>query len=482
MTIRQSKLHTDSKYSRMGHKKQKTMVMIVEDDEATRRLLTLACRTQGYDVIACASGADALRRISALVAVIILDLGLPDMDGPLLLQQLLREAPWVPCLVLTGRDSARSAVDCIKTGARDYFTKPVNLSRLFDAVRNVTAGVSPALPQATSYPHRPADQNQWNSKAGRECHSLALAAASSGIPLLISGESGTGRMATARMVHSAGPNHTGPLLVFNASNPEGSCLETALFGRAGGGGEEGVPIRGLLHKCDRGTLVITAVEKLPLPLQAKLEKALVSGRYQQKGSNTSIQITCRITCITSANLEAETASGRFSRRLWFALRNMHIRLPSLKSRIEDLSLFCARFLTGFCVANRTPRPEIPSSTMEILLHHHWPGNLDELKHCIEAACKSCKGPMITAPDLPRHLWDPALRVENTEPPVVGSARIEEVERASLVAALSLCGGNRRLVAERLGVSLRTIYNMLRRHKISPPRSQKPKSDDFSPLT
>jgi two-component system response regulator AtoC len=477
----QTDLQTYLRSSRMGDKKPKTTVMIVEDDEATRRLLTLACRAQGYDVVACASGTDALSRISALVAVIILDLGLPDMDGPRLLQELLRDAPWVPCLVLTARDSARSAVDCIKAGARDYFTKPVNLGRLFEAVRDVTAGVSPALLKTATHPRRPADQNLWNSEAGRECHSLALTAASSGSPLLISGESGTGRMAIARMVHSAGANHTGPLLILNAANPEDSCLVTELFGKAGGGAE-GVPIRGLLHKCGSGTLVITAVEKLPLSLQSKLEKALVSGRYQQQGSNTSIQFNCRITCITSANLEAETASRRFSRRLWFALRNMHIRLPSLKSRIEDLPLFCARFLTEFCVANHTPRPEIPSSTMELLLRHHWPGNLDELRHSIEAACKSCKGPMITASDLPQHLWDPTLRVENAERPVVGSARIEEVERASLVVALSLCGGNRRLVAQRLGVSLRTIYNMLRRHQLSPPKTRNQKSDDLSSHT
>lgn len=469
--LRQIDLITFPGFLKMSNENQDVTVMIVEDDEVTSQLLTLACRAQGYAVLPCASGGEAISRISDAVTVIILDLGLPDMDGPWLLQELLRQVPWVPCFVLTARDSAQSAVDCIKAGARDYFTKPVDLVRLFEAVRNVTAGVSPAFPKSSDHPRRPADQNHWSSEAGRECHSLAFTAAASGSPLLISGEPGTGRLTTAKMVHSASANAAAPLQILDATNPEDCCIETALFGRAGGGAE-GLPVRGMLHKCDSGTLVITSVEKLPASVQSKLEKALVSGRYHQQGSNTSNQINCRITCITSANLEEETASARFSRRLWFALRNMHIRMPTLKSRIEDLPIFCARFLTEFCVANRTPRPEIPSSVMEILLRHPWPGNLDELRHCIEGACRRCTGTIITASDFPRHLWDSTLRIGNAEQPVVGSARIDEVERACLVAALSLCGGNRRLVARRLGVSLRTIYNMLKRHNLSPPQNRK----------
>lgn len=453
----------------MGSEESKARVMIIEDDEGIRQILTLALRQQGYETIPCASGEDALCQVSGSLSAIIIDLGLPDMEGSRLLQRILKEVPWVPCFILTGRDSAKTAIDCIKAGARDYFTKPADMNRLFAAIRDATAGISPAQPHAAGKPPRAADQPHWNSAAGRECHSLAPKAASSDTPLLISGEPGTGRMMIAKMVHSAGANHDGPLLTLNAANPDGSCLETSLFGKAGGG-VEGPQVRGLLHKCARGTVVISAVEKLPFPLQSKLEKAIVNGSYQQQGSNTSIQLTCRITCITSADLEAETASGRFSRRLWFVLRTMHIRLPSLKSRIEDLPVFCARFLTEFCVENHVPRPEIPSPTMEVLLRHHWPGNLDELRYCIETACRNRTGPMIAVSDLPRHLWDPSSRVENAEPPVVGSARIKEVERASLVAALSLCGGNRRLAAQRLGVSLRTIYNMIRRHKISPTRS------------
>ncbi len=462
----------------VSRKVPKITVMVVEDDEETLQILTLGCLSQGYVVIPCASGKEALGKLSRSVAVIILDLGLPDMDGLRLLREILREAPWLPCLILTANDSARSAVDCIKAGARDYFTKPVDLEQLFEVVSTVTSDIAPGFPQAAARPHTPPVSSHWKSEAGRECDALALTAAATSAPLLISGEDGTGRMTTARMVHSASAHHDGPLQIFNASDPQYFSLDTALFGRAGGG-EEGPPSRGLFHKCGQGTLVIKDVEKLPLPLQSKLQKALVSGRYQEQGSNTFIRLNCRIICITSMNPKEETASGRLSRNLWFALRNMHIRQPSLKSRIEDLPLFCARFLTEFCVANHAPRPEIPSSTMELLLHHHWPGNLDELRYCIETACRSSKGPIITASNFPQHLWDSASHVEDTRQPVVGSARIEEVERASLVAALSLCGGNRRLVAQRLGVSLRTIYYMLHRHQISPPKSRQPKAPPCS---
>lgn len=448
-------------------------VMIIEDDDSTRQILSLACSSHGYTPLSCASGEEALERVSRSISAIILDLGLPDIDGPRLLQKLLGELPWVPCFILTATDSARVAVDCLKAGARDYFTKPVDLQRLFEAVGESTQAVSPKLQSLSEMSSLFVSHQQWKSEAGRQVHNLALEAAALGVPVLISGEHGSGRMTQARMIHGSGPNHAGPLHVFNAANPSESCLDTALFGRSGV--LEGPPTRGLFQRCAGGTLVIAAVDKMCLPLQARLAKALVSGRYQQKGSSTYFPIQCRVVCTTSADLEAESNNGQFSKKLWLILKGMHIRMPSLKNRIEDIPILCARFLTDLCVANQVPRPEIPASTMNLLLNYHWPENLDELRHCMETAHASCKGRLIAPSDLPRHLWNPDARREFTDHPVLGSSKIDDVERASLVAALSLSKGNRRLAAQRLGVSLRTIYNMIRRHKLSPKSSREAKA-------
>jgi DNA-binding NtrC family response regulator len=438
-------------------------VMIVEDDETTRHMLVLYLRKMGFSAVTCASGYEAVNKVGSSLSAILLDLGLPDTDGLGLLRTLLAVVPWVPCFIITGRDSSRVAVECIKAGARDYFTKPVDLNLLCGAIGDAAAGMTVSGPAADLSKSSPLLHHPWKSAAAREIHAMALKASASREPLLIVGESGSGRMTLARMIHDTGVNRTGALHVLNAVDSVESELETHLFGRPGG--TEDTPVRGLLQKCGSGTLIITGVEKLPRSLQDKLEKVISTGRCRQQGSNVSVQINCRIICITSVDLQEEAANGRFSKKLAIALRNMRMRLPPLRNRIEDLPVYCEKFLTALCVANHTRRPDIAAATMDLLLRHHWPDNLDELRHCIETAFSNCKGAMIIPSDLPKYLWDPGARVENTNQLVLGSARITEIERASLVAALTLCGGNRRLAAQRLGVSLRTIYNMIRRHRL-----------------
>jgi len=179
-----------------------------------------------------------------------------------------------------------------------------------------------------------------------------------------------------------------------------------------------------------------------------------------------LSVSCRIICTASVDLAKEAADERFSRKLWFSLKAMHIPLAPLRRRIEDIPEFCEHFITGFCVVAKRPRLSISAPTMEVLLRYDWPGNLDELSHCIETACRNTKGSIIGTTDFPSYLWDPAKRGDRSSALVVGSARIEEMEIASLLAALALCAGNRRLVAERLGVSLRTVYNMLKRYHLA----------------
>ncbi len=448
----------------MMDKQLQGRILIVEDDVSTRRILSLFCSQQGLQSLECSCSADALRLIEEPVLAIILDLGLPDGDGVELLRKLLKEKPWVPCFILTARDSARVAVECIKAGARDYFTKPVDLAALFSAICDAVKRVNSVAPDLVDSPFASLKSANWLSKTGRESHALVSNAALSDQPILITGEPGAGKVRFAKMIHEAGVNPKGPLRILRIGDPGIKCVEAALFGRCGGAAEN--PVRGELQRSAGGTLLIHGLEDLSQPFQSKIAEILNIGQFQQPGSKMIFPVSCRIICTASVDLAGEAAGGRFSKKLWFSLKPMHIRLLPLRRRIEDLPVFCEQFITSFCVAAKRPRLSISAPAMEVLLQHDWPGNLDELRHCIEAACRNTKGSIIGTADCSSYLWDPAKRGEGSSAIVVGSARIEEMERASLVAALALCAGNRRLVAKRLGVSLRTVYNMLKRYDLA----------------
>ena len=448
----------------MMKKQSQGRILIVEDDLSTRRILSLSCSQQGFQPLECSSSADALRLIEEPVLAIILDLGLPDGDGVELLRKVLEEKPWLPCFILTARDSARVAVECIKAGARDYFTKPVDLAALFTAIRDAVKRVNSVAPDTADSPLASLKDCGWLSKTGRESHALVLNTTASDQPVLMTGEAGTGKVKLAGMIHEAGVNANGPFRVLRLGDPGIGCAETALFGRAGGADEN--PVRGELQRCSGGSLLIHGLEHLSQPLQSRLAEVMACGQYQQQGSKMILSVSCRIICTASVDLAHEAAADRFSKKLWFSLKPMHIPLPPLRRRIEDLPVFCEQFITSFCVAAQRPRLAISAPAVEVLVQYDWPGNLDELRHCIETACRNAAGSMIGTADYPAYLWDPAKRGDVSSALVVGSSRIEEIERASLVAALSLCAGNRRLVAQRLGVSLRTVYNMLKRYHLA----------------
>lgn len=438
-------------------------ILIVEDDFTTLRILSVFCSRQGFEPLECSSSADALRLIEEPVVAIILDLGLPDGDGLELLREVLREKPWMPCFVLTARDSARLAVECIKAGARDYCTKPVDLPSLFTAISSEVKRLNLVAPGAADSASASLMGSDWPSEAGRESHALALNASASDQAVLITGEPGTGKVKLAGLIHQASMSAKGPFRILRIGDPGMECAETALFGTAGGVGEN--PIRGEFQRCAGGTLLIDGLENLSQPLQAKLAEVVAKGEFHQQGSQMVFAVSCRIICTSSVDVAGEAAADRFSKKLWFSLKPMHIPLMPLRRRIEDLSQFCEKFITDFCVAAKRPRLSISVSAMEALLQYDWPGNLDELRHCVETACRNCDGSVIGAADFPAYLWDPGKRAEGSSPLVVGSARIDEMERASLVSALTLCKGNRRLAAQRLGVSLRTVYNMLQRYNL-----------------
>ena len=426
-------------------------------------LLSLLCERHGLVPIACETVHAAWPVLKEGVAALILDLGLPDADGVGFLRDVLEDQPELPCFILTVRDSARAAVDCLKAGARDYFTKPFDPVNLFQAIRGAIRGAG-GLGMARSLSGALAGGDfQWSSTAGNRVDAAAVEAARSSGPVLLTGEPGTGKSALARMIHHLGDAAQEQFRAIDAEVMKPEALQAELFGVDGRASEP--PKQGLVELAGGGTLYIAAVEKLAPEVQAGLLEMLETGKFRRMHARCFVNSGCRIICGSSVDLEAEVKAGRFRKDLLFWLRAPGIHLEPLRGRIEDLPVFCEMLLTRILVRDKRPRLSLSESALQMLLKYHWPGNLDELNHALESACARCSGNQLRVRHFPDYARCSSSSLKASGEPVLGSSSIDDVERASLVAALSICKGNRRLVAERLGVSRRTIYNMIDRHKL-----------------
>lgn len=434
----------------------------MEDDEPTRLLLSVFCGRNGYLPVACGSLREARGLSNQNFVAIILDLGLPDGDGIAFLQEVLSSEPDLPCIVLTMRDSARTAVDCLKTGALDYFIKPFDPEEVFEALRRVTTlssgkhGVRDDLQLHGAVP-------PWLSLAGSLSHATAVEASKNLSPVLLTGEAGTGKESMARMIHGLGVNAKSKFVSVSAEAMDSEAFRAEVFGVDAD--SFGRPKRGHLELTENGTLYILGVEKLTLAVQVELLGFLESGHFQRLGSGCYTNANCRVIVGSSVDLEPEVKVGRFRRDLFFQLGAPGICLEPLRHRIEDMPAFCDLLLTRIALRDKRRKRNLSEVALKVLLKYSWPGNLDELKHALEFACARCDGAEILAKHLPQNVQRSRFARKTAMVPVLGSSSIGDVERASLISALALCKGNRRLAAERLGVSMRTIYNMIDRHQL-----------------
>jgi two-component system response regulator GlrR len=442
--------------SRKDSQKRRAKILAVDDDPGLLRLLTIRLRSEDYEVEAVQSAADALAAVGRFRPdLVITDLRMDQMDGIGLLKELQVRWPGLKVILLTAHGTIPDAVRATQSGAFGFLTKPVEKQELLEHVR-----------KALKISGFPGVDEEWRAEIVTRSPLMeqklgqAHMAAGTDARMLITGDAGTGKKLLARAIHRASARADGPFVVISCTEVAESDLEKDLFGSersdAGPDGAE----RGLLQAAEGGTVVLEEVADLPLPVQAKLARALQENLVRPAGSDEARPVNARVIATTRRDLSQLMLQGRFREDLYYRLNVVHIDVPSLARRREDIPLLVAHFLEEIAKETGLRKAYAPEA-VEFLATAEWPGNVRQLQAVVRQNATLSPTLVISA-----EIAELAVGAGAAGLPSFDAAR-DEFTRNYLVQILQITGGNVSQAA-RLAKRNRTdFYKLLSRHQLTP---------------
>ena len=443
------------------------VILVVDDEEAQRTVLSGFLRKRGFEVVAASSVEEALRTAAArTIDLVLTDLRMPGATGLDLLDGLRRINPEVPVIVMTAFGTVTSAVDAMKRGAADYLTKPVDLDELDVLVVRILelralVAENRELRRQLESRYRLAGLETSNRHMAEAINTAGRAAASRAT-ILIRGESGTGKELLAKAIHYASPRGKGPLVAVNVAALPDTLIESELFGHERGaftGADR--ERRGRFELADGGSLFLDEIGDLPKGAQVKLLRVLQEQAFERVGGTRTIRVDVRVIAATNRDLEAMVGSGEFREDLYYRLNVVAIEVPPLRDRREDIPMLVEQFVRRFAAEARSPVTQVSREAMDLLLRHHYPGNVRELENLIHRAVVLARGPVISTSDLPISMTE--LKSEGRSPAVAFVDRVAEFERALIVEALAKADGVQTHAARALGMSERHLRYKLKKY-------------------
>ncbi len=378
------------------------MILIIEDEHALASALATVARRMGRGSIVCATGARALEEAAAgSFALAVLDIGLPDMSGLVVLERLRALHPALPVIIITAHGNLENAMAARQLGAAAYMVKPLDLPE----VEQTFADVLTAAPTPPATSDEPISLMVGAAPAMQRCFIEIAHACSSEAPVLISGPTGTGKTRTAQVIHANSARRAGPFVTLHCAALPEPLLETELFGHEKGAFTGALLARpGHIERAHGGTLFLDEIGDISPAVQARLLRVVEEKTFTRVGGREDVRVDLRLITATNKALRDEVRAGRFREDLYYRLHVLEIGLPPLSERRSDLPALAAFLLGSICPGRSL---QLSPAALEIFERHQWPGNVRELRNALEHAAAVSGGPVILPHHLPRDLRLPA---------------------------------------------------------------------------
>ena len=430
-------------------------LLLVDDDPGLLKLLGMRLVSEGYSVVTAESGPEALRVLGReKVDLVISDLRMDEMDGLQLFSEIQKGHPGMPVIILTAHGSIPDAVAATQQGVFSFLTKPVDKDALYKAIDEALEQRSPATDEAwrQAIVTRSPLMLRLLEQAGM--------VAQSDVSVLINGQSGTGKEIVAQAIHNASPRHDKPFVAINCGALPEQLLESELFGHARGAFTGAVSNReGLFQAAEGGTLFLDEIGDMPVALQVKLLRVLQERKVRPLGSNRDIEINVRIISATHRDLPKAMARGEFRDDLFYRLNVVHLNIPPLSDRTDDIPLLANHLLRQSADRHKPFVRAFSSDAMKRLMAAKWPGNVRQLVNVIEQCVALTSSPVIGDA-----LVEQALEGENTALPTFVEAR-NQFELNYLRKLLQITKGNVTHAARMAGRNRTEFYKLLSRHEL-----------------
>jgi two-component system, NtrC family, response regulator len=437
-------------------------VLIVDDEKNYTRIMSVVLEEEGFDTLTANSGEDALKVLAESdVDLVLTDMKMPKMDGIGLLEEIKKRDPDLPVIMITAHGTVEKAVEAMQKGAYHYLMKPFDNDQLIIYTKKAIAMYKVFRENRNL---RNAFREQYSfgniigkSSAMQGVFQMIRKVAPTGATVLIEGESGTGKELVAKSIHFNSPRHEKSFVAVNCSALSETLLESELFGHEKGAftGAE-AKRKGRFELADGGTLFLDEIGEISTAIQVKLLRVLQERTFERVGGTTPVSVDIRLIAATNKNLKALTESGRFREDLYYRLNVVHIAIPPLRQRRQDLRLLTEHFLKKYASERKSTIPVKGfSQAAERLFHQYaWPGNVRELENVIERAMILCPGAIIDEPDLPRSFRDQAANVLSLEG-IPGDATLYDtlamVEQMMIKRAMERAGNVQAHAAQLLGI-------------------------------
>ena len=445
-------------------------ILIIDDQVQIRTLLTRMMELEGYDVCQAGDCRAALKQLELQNPdVVLCDVFLPDGNGVDLVLAIKKAAPNVEVILLTAHGNIPDGVQAIKNGAFDYITKGDDNNKIIPlisrAVEKARMNVrleklEKKVGQTYSF-----DSILGESKVLKDAVSLAQKVSGTDVPVLLTGETGTGKEVFAQAIHYSSKRARQNFVAVNCSSFSKELLESEMFGHKAGSFTGALKDKkGLFEEANNGTIFLDEIGEMAFELQAKLLRILETGEYIKIGDTKPTRVNVRIIAATNRNLSQEIVAGRFREDLFYRLSVFQIHLPPLRERAGDIRLLAKAFIKSFAEQLARPVVEIAPAFLEALDSQPWKGNIRELRNVIERSMIVCESGYLDIADLPFDIQNAHYEHSNDSSP--GSFELSAMERRHIARVLEYTKGNKTEAARLLKIGLTTLYRKIEEYKIS----------------